>query len=98
MQTTEQHLPPLKSLTLTLEEFYHLTDVGLCLSGLQNHRFYLQKYNSSAGCQWASTLHSHVTGSLVNAAGFMVRCLPMYETPEQLKNLLLNPQLEQKGQ
>lgn len=35
---------------------------------------------------------------LAGAAGFVVRCLPIYETPEQFKNLLLNPQLEQKGQ
>lgn len=45
-----------------------------------------------------SSSYSHVTEGPVNAAGFMVRCLPMYETPGQLKNLLLNPQLGQKGQ
>lgn len=58
--------------------------------------FICGKNNKTAGCKPDST---HLAMSQeANAAGFMVRCLPIHETPDQLKNPLLYPQLEQKGQ
>lgn len=52
--------------------------------------FCQQIQNHSGGFQKKS--HDYNLGRLKNAAGFMMRTLPMYETPEQLKNPLLNPQ------